>query len=197
MTACKRGGNPGASSPSEPLPALAWYAAQRLVLTPTARVRAADTLVLVRSAGSGRAVGRQMDDAITARLRELDLGGHWILPDAIQLAYERNRTYASDPYQLAVEPIRSSAFEAGKKYGEPLSSQLRTMIALHEDARYVLVPIELRLETGRATLRAALLDPRTAEARWVGSIESDSATTEPARSLTQIAERLVNLFFAP
>jgi hypothetical protein len=71
------------------------------------------------------------------------------------------------------------------------------MIALHEDARYVLVPIELRLEGSRATLRAAVLDPRTAEARWVGSIESDSAATEPARSLTQIAERLVNLFFAP
>lgn len=176
---------------------LAWYAAQPLVLTPTTRVRAADTLALVRAAGSGQAVGRQMDDAIAARLRELDLGGRWILPDALQRAYERNRMYVSDPYQLAVDPIRSSDFAAGKKYGEPLSSQLRTMIALHEDARYVLVPIELRLESGRASLRAAVLDPRTAEARWVGSIESDSAAAGTARSLTQIAERLVNLFFAP
>lgn len=195
LSACKRGGSDGPKP--EAAPALATYAAQRLVLTPTARVRAPDTAALVRAHGSAPAVGRALDDAISARMRELAVGGHWVLPDELVRAWERNRTYASDPYQLAVEPIRSANFESNKKYGEPLSSQLRTMIALHENTRFVILPIELRLDGETAHLRVALLDPRTAEARWVGTIASDSTATTPARSLTQVAERLINLFFAP
>jgi hypothetical protein len=195
LSACKRGGNEG-PEPEAP-PALATYAAQRVVLTPTARVRAPDSAALVRAHGSSLAVGRALDGAIAARMRELGVGGHWVLPDELVRAWERNRTYASDPYQLAVEPIRSANFAADKKFGEPLSSQLRTMVALHEDTRFVLLPIELRVESEQAHLRVALLDPRTAEARWVGTIASDSTATTPAQSLTQVAERLINLFFAP
>ena len=161
LAACGRGSTTGGSQ----VPALASYAVQRMVLAPTARVRAADTLALVRELGGGRGVARRLDSVIVTRLRELDVARNWILPAELQRAFERNRTYASDPYQLAVEPIRSDDFEAGKKFGEPLSSQLRTMIALHEDARNVIVPIELRLGGEQPALRVAVIDPRTAEAR--------------------------------
>ena len=193
LAACNRGGantEPGAA------PALASYATQRLVVTPTARVRAPDSTYLAQALGGARGVGRALDDAIAARLRELDVARHWFLPADVQRAFERNRTYAADPYQLAVEPIRSGDFEAGKKYGEPLASQLRTMVALQEEARYLVLPIELRVEDARVTLRVALLDPRAADAKWVGTIETDAGVA-PARSLTQLAERFVNLFFAP
>ncbi|MEX2179957.1 MAG: hypothetical protein WD801_14680 [Gemmatimonadaceae bacterium] len=195
LQACNRGG--GAAPSPETATPLSAYAPQRVVVTPTARVRAADTTSWVRQAGSARAVGLRLDSAIATRLRETGLGAHWILPPELERAFERNRTYATNPHQLAVEPIRSQAFEAGKRYGEPLSSQLRTLIALHADARFVLVPVELRFDGARAVLRVVLLDPRFAEARWVGELASDTALAEPTRALDQIAERLVLLFVEP
>jgi hypothetical protein len=124
------------------------------------------------------------------------------LPAELSRAYERNRSYATDPYQLTVNALRSPAFVAASRYDEPLASQLRTMIALHDDTRVVLVPVEVRFErvgvgsAGRAILRTALLDARTTEARWVGDVQSDASST-PARALESVAARLADLFLAP
>src|SRR5438552_9746231 len=109
-----------------------------------------------------------MDDNIAAALAERGLTRGWVLPADLATSYRRNPTYASDPYALAEEPLRSSSFAAGKRLAEPLASQLRTMIALHENATVVLVPVELRFEpadaaTARASLRLALIDPRFSE----------------------------------
>ena len=124
----------------------------------------------------------------------------WVMPDALVRTFERNRSYAADPHLLAMDPLRAPAFVSGGKYGEPLSSQLRTMIALEADARYVLLPIELRFEkaTGglRGVLRAAFVDPRTAEARWVGEVKGDAAATA-ASAFASVGQRLADLFSAP
>lgn len=134
--------------------------------------------------------------ALTAR----GLAPRWILPAELSRAYERNRTYATDPYQLATDPLRAPSFKSGERYAEPLSSQLRTMIALHEDTRYVLIPVDLRFERegtgGRAIVRFALLDPRSAEARWVGELPGAAAQT-PSLALDSVADRLADLFVAP
>ena len=76
-------------------------------------------------------------------------------------------------------------FVALSRYGDPLASQLRTMIALHESARYVLLPVELRFEreaAGRsyAMLRVVVVDARAAEARWVGEVRGDAAANPAA-----------------
>jgi hypothetical protein len=195
LAACHRGkGKPTAEQLAHPL---ASFAVQRIVVTPTARIRGVDTAALFRDMGSQRMIGTLVDGSLLAQLRERGLDSRWILPAELLRAYERNRTYAADPYQLAVEPLRSAAFEAGSKFGEPLSSQLRTMIALHEDARFVLLPVEFRYDGTRATLRAMLLDPRTAEARWVGEVKSDPKPSTAAFAMTQVASRLVDLFVAP
>jgi hypothetical protein len=196
LASCNRGAKTG-TAPETPPPPLADYAAQRLVVTPTIRVTFSETDSLVRELGTASAVGRYLDGELLQRLRELGLGANWILPADLVRAFERNRSYAADPYQLAIEPLRSPRFVAGSKYGEPLSSQLRTMIALHDDARLVLLPMHLRLQDGRAVLRVALLDPRFAEARWVGEIRSDSAAAPSRSSLTQVSRRLADLFIAP
>jgi hypothetical protein len=69
------------------------------------------------------------------------------------------------------------------------------MIALHENARAVLLPIELRLDradaastAARATLKLALIDPRFAEAKWVGMVKSDTTSTD-AHVLTRAIAR--------
>ena len=182
-------------------PSLAAYAPQRLIVVPAGLVRGADSLGWVARSGGTRAVARRLDTSIVAMLDARGLATRWVLPAELSRAYERNRGYAADPYQLVWDPVRSPRFKTGERYGEPLSSQLRTMIALHGDARFVLLPIELRFEreagsAGRAVLRAALVDARATDARWVGEVRGDPAT-DPASAVASVAAKLGDLFVAP
>jgi hypothetical protein len=198
LASCSRGAKTSAVPEETPRP-LEAFAPQRIILTPTTRVivfSASDTLGTDPRPTQSEA--RAFDEELARRLRERGLSSNWILPVDLMRAHERNRTYAPDPYNLATDPVRSPRFAAASKFGEPLSSQLRTMIALHEGARYVLMPIVLRLNhNGRTTLRLGLLDPRFAEARWVGEVSSDSALAQPQTALTQVARRVADLFAAP
>lgn len=202
LASCNRAAKTGTPDPVEAGRPLAVFATQRIVVTPTARVRAADSLGWVQQLGGVRAVARRLDTAIVAVLDARGLASRWILPAELARSYERNRTYATDPYQLVVEELRSPRFAARQKYGEPLSSQLRTMIALHEDARLVMLPVELRFEregagtAGRGVLRMVIVDPRFAEARFVADVKGDTSSV-PARALATVASRLADLFVAP
>jgi hypothetical protein len=199
--ACHRSAKTASPPPDAVLPALSVFASQRLIVTPTASVRAADSLGWVRQLAGARETGRRLDTSIVAALDARGLATRWILPPELVRAYQRNRMYAADPYSLIVDQVRAARFKTGDRYGEPLSSQLRTMIALHEDTRFVLLPVELRFErqgatTGRAALRLALLDPRSAEAKWIGEVKGDAAGTA-ALAVASVAAHLANLFVAP
>lgn len=199
VAACHRGGTPAEAPQDLPRP-LEGFATQRLVVTPTAHVRA-DSAGWVQQQGGARAVARRLDTAIVTTFEARGLGARWVFPAELVRAYERNRTYAADPYALSVEPLRLPAFRTGEKFGEPLSSQLRTMIALHEDTRYVLLPIDLRFEgqgpgRARGIVRVALLDPRVAEARWVTEVSGNPGTSVAA-ALASVANHLADLFIAP
>ncbi|HYC51134.1 MAG TPA: hypothetical protein VEB19_08510 [Gemmatimonadaceae bacterium] len=197
LAACSRA--PQVESPAPGERPLAGYSAQRVALAPTAIVRT-DSLGWASTLGGPQSVARRTDSILVAALSERAIGSQWVLPAELVRSYERNRSYAADPYHLAVEPLRSTAFVAQSRYAEPLSTQLRTMIALHDDLRYVLLPVEVRFErvdgSGRAILRVALLDPRFAEARWVGELKGDTASV-PARALAQLGQRFADLFTAP
>lgn len=160
-------------------------------------MRAADSLGWVRQLSGARETARRLDTAIVAALESRGLASRWILPPDVVRSYERNRVYAADPYSLVVDQIRTTRFKMGDRYGEPLSSQLRTMIALHEDTRYVLLPVELRFEgqgrSGRAILRLALLDPRSVEAKWIGDVKGDAAASA-ALAMQSLATHLADLF---
>jgi hypothetical protein len=200
FASCNRAAKTGSPAESEVVRPLAAFAAQRMVVMPTARVRAADSLGWVKGLGGVEPAARKLDTSIVAVLDERGLASRWILPAELVRSYERNRTYAADPYQLAIEQVRPSSFKAGGRYGDPLSSQLRTLIALHENARFVFMPIELRFERegagGHAVVRVALLDPRSAEARWVAEVKGSAAST-PALALVNVARSLADLFVAP
>jgi len=147
---------------------LAALVASRAIVTPTYALRVAPELSWSSSGSSSRDLLRAMDDDIAAALAE--------------------------------EPLRASSFIAGSRLTEPLASQLRTTIALHENASVVLAPIELRFDgaenppgAARATLRLALIDPRFSEARWVGEVQSDTASTDPRILRRILATRLVDL----
>lgn len=199
VASCSQAAKTGVTAESA-APPLAGYAALRLIVAPAAHVRAADSLGWVPLMGGPRGAARKLDTALAAAFDARGMTQRWIFPAELARAYERNRAYASDPYQLMVEGLRRPSFRAGEKYGEPLSSQLRTMIALQEDARYVVLPVDLRFDRegsgARATVRVVLLDPRTAEAKFVADVRGDVATTASA-ALTSVAGRLADLFAAP
>ena len=145
-------------------------------------------------------MGRLMDSSLAQVLDNRGLASKWVLPAALQRAFERNRAYATDPYQLGVEPLRQLSFVTGSKFGEPLSTQLRTMIALESDARFVLIPLELRFESEgtrmRGVMRLVFLDPRVAEAKWVGEVKGVPADNA-ALALAVVANLVADLFVAP
>jgi hypothetical protein len=176
-------------------------AEQRVIVAPAYRMSEADPTGWVAQIPRTREYLRSLDDAIGAELAARGLKTQWVFPADLVRAARRNPTYAVDPYALAVDPLRAPNVAPSTKLSEPLASQVRTMIALH-DSRAVLVPVELRFEKDRtgqgiAVLRLALLDGRLSEVRWVGEVRSaPSATLSPA-VLTSLAAHLGDLIAAP
>lgn len=198
VTACGGRGAPGSAPAASPLE-LSAYASQKIVLAPAGPARI-DSAGWVARFGGARSLARKLDTAIVAALARRGLDTRWVLPAALVRSHERNRAVAPDPYLLSLEQLRAPAFRTTSRVTEPLSSQLRTLVALHEDARLVLIPVELRVENTaagpRGILRTALLDPRFAEARWVGDVNGD-ATGDPDLFIASVASRLADLFATP
>ena len=198
LVACSRAAQTG--SPPVNTPPLALYLAQRLIVTPTSRVRV-DEMGWVQRLGGARVAGRQLDSLIATGFSDRAIGREWFMPPELVRAYERNRAYAADPYNLATDPLRPAAFIALSHYGDPLATQLRTMIALHTDARFVLVPVELRFQREQlgstiAVLRVVIADARAAQGMWVADIRSEP-TLEPGKALASVASKLADQFIAP
>lgn len=183
---------------SRPFAALA---EQRVIVAPAYRISETDPTGWLAQIPRTREYLRTLDDAIAAELAARGLKTQWVFPADLARAARRNPTYAVDPYALAAEPLRASSVAPQAKLTEPLASQIRTMIALH-DARVVLMPVELRFEKDRtgqgiAVLRLALLDGRLSEVRWVGEVRSTpSATLSPA-VISSLAAHLGDLIAAP
>lgn len=201
LAACSRPASVG--SPSEPAQALQQtpliaYATQRIALTPTSFVRG-DSLGWTQRLGGPVSASRMLDSALVTALYDRGVSRQWSMPSDLMRSYERNRSYATNPYELTTNALRASNFQATHRYGEPLSSQLRTMIALHESVRMVLIPVEMRFErngtAGRAILKVVLLDARAADARWVGEVRGDTSSV-PRRTLDSVAGKLADLFVA-
>jgi len=180
--------------------ALSGLAAQHIVLLPTYSVRIAPNLAWSSAVGRPVDVQRTLDADLLAALDERGLRKVWIFPEDLAQSYRRNASYSTDPYGLAEEPLRSSMLAVDQRLAEPLASQLRTLIALHEDARLVLAPVELRLEPagtgGRGVLRLVLLDPRMSVPRWIGEVASDPAPAYGPVISASIASKLANLVTA-
>ena len=190
-------GSKAAAPNTAPIPEhqpLSGLVATGAIVAPTFSLRVASELSWANQIASSRELLRALDDDIATAIAERGLKTNWIMPADLALSYKRNPTYAPDPYALAEESLRSG-FVAGTRLTEPLASQLRTMIALHENARSVVLPIEARFDraagssdAARATLRLALVDPRFSEAKWVGTVTSDTTSSDP-RVLTRALAR--------
>jgi hypothetical protein len=175
LAACHGGGPQNAPQPAEH--SLSGLAGQHVALLPTYSVHVAP--------GLGWSIGRPADlqatvDAeIAAALEERGLRGSWVLPGDLAKSFRLNSVYATDPYKLAEEPLRSPSLATDARLPEPLASQVRTLVALHQDVRLVLAPVDFRLEKagsgGRGVLHLVLIDARGSNVRWIGDVASDTA----------------------
>jgi hypothetical protein len=204
LAACHGGkGSDEAPSPVEPwMRPLAQLAAQRVIVTPSFSLVTTDALGWNAQIPKWREYLRLLDDEIAAVLAERGLKSQWIYPADLVRAMKGSPTYAVDPYTLGVGILRNSMVVSGTRLGDPLATQLRTMVALHEDARAVIVPVELRFEKetngqGSAVLRVAMLDGRLGDVRWIGSVRSDPADKLSRAVLSSLAAHFADLITAP
>jgi hypothetical protein len=188
------------AGPARPL---AGIAAQRVVVAPALAVREGDAAGWAARIPRLREFLRVLDDEIAAALAERGLGQAWVFPDQLWRGHSRNPSLGVDPYRLATQPLRGARLAIGDRIPEPLASQLRALVAIH-DGRLVLLPVEVFFDinraggTGRTALRLALVDARLAEIRWTGEVKAQTSGTEPDRTqLTDVATRLADLVTAP
>ncbi|MEP6618594.1 MAG: hypothetical protein ABJE47_04750 [bacterium] len=204
LAAC-RNGKPADEAPAPiepPTRPLAQLAAQRVILVPTFSLGTGDVMGWSTQIPKSRDYLKTVDDELETALGERGLKKQWIYPADLQRALRNNPTYAMDPYSLGTNVLRNPNIVSGTKLGDPLATQIRTMVALQEDARAVLVPVELKFEQqspglGVAVLRLVLLDGRLGDVRWVGTVKSDPAKTLSRPVLASLATHFADLITAP
>lgn len=189
------------AAPAAPARPLAGIAAERVLVAPLFAIREGDALGWAAQIPRQAEFRRTLEEEIAFALRDRGAAGSWVMPEQLVRYYQRNPTTSPDPASLAAGPLRAASLQAGTRLTEPLASQLRTLVALH-DARLVLLPVELSFEaaggsTGRAALRLVLADARTSDVRWVGQVKSDSAASFSRALPASLASRLADLVAAP
>lgn len=192
------------STPVEqPLRPLAQLASQRVIVTPSYYLVTGDQLGWGAQIPKARDYLRTFDEELANILAERGLKSQWLYPADLLRATRANPTYAVDPYTLGANILRGSEVVSGTRLVDPLATQLRTMIALQEGARAVLVPVEIHFEKAGATgqgvaaLKVALLDGRLGDVRWIGTVRSDPAPALSRAVLATLAAHFADLFTAP
>ncbi|HEY0994753.1 MAG TPA: hypothetical protein VGD77_02060 [Gemmatimonadaceae bacterium] len=189
------------AAPAAPSRPLAGLAGQRVLVAPLFVIREGDALGWAAQIPRQAEFRRTIEEEIAFALRDRGAGTTWVMPEQLVRYYQRNPTTSPDPGALAAGPLRAASLQPGARLTEPLASQLRTLVALH-DARLVLLPVELSFEPaggtmGRASLRLVLADARTSDVRWVGQVKSDSSATFSRALPASLAIRLADLVAAP
>jgi hypothetical protein len=186
----------------EPVRPLSGLVAQQVIVAPVNRLRETDPLGWAQQIPRSREFMRAFDDALETELGARGLKSRWVYPAALVQAGRSNPSYSVDPYTLAAAPLLVPNAVAGTRLADPLATQLRTMIALQESARAVLIPVELRFERtgdgqGVAVVRLALVDGRVGEIRWIGDVRSAPSPTFSRAVLTSLVAHTADLIAAP
>ena len=180
---------------------LASLATQAVALLPAQYLRAGDSATSGGGLGPARLVLAALDSAIVAELTLRATARQWIMPEALTRSAKRNPAFASDPHALSAESLRAGVRRSNPRLGEPLASQMRALVALTE-ARFGLIPVELRFEplpagATRAILRLVLVDARTAEISWTTDVTAEVASPNTAAIVGGLARHVADLLVAP
>ena len=168
-----------------------------MIIAPVQGVHAAPELEW--KVGAAQSVTMSLDSILADSLRgRIGNVRSWIFGQELAKSAANNPTYATDPYGLTVFSLRAPGVKVDDRLAEPLASQLRTMIAL-QDARMVLIPVELRFDRtpaglGRPMVRLVLVDPRASVVKWIAEVPgADQISFTPSYSAS-LAARFADLF---
>ncbi len=171
-------------------PPLAQFAPMQVAIMPV-QLWKADTVGWSTTA-SWVGLRDRLDTAIGAALRDRGLGDRWTFGDDIKGTARRNRLYSGDPTALGVGRWRSAMPKAGDNLPQLAADNLRSLTAFG-DARYALIPVELRGEGDLGVLRLVMADTRTRTVTFAVEI---AATAGPSLTAA-LAERLADLIVEP
>lgn len=194
--------SPAPSNTPAVLPPLARFSDQVVLVLPSRYIATGDSLGWSAGVGDAAALLRQLDAELAFALGERSVGASWIFPERLVTAARRSAGLAPDPYSVDASALRPPVPRRGPPdLREPLGSQLRALAAL-TDARYALIPVELRFERtstdrGRALLHVVLADVRLAQSVWRGDVASDPASALSPALAASLAARLTDLIAAP
>lgn len=176
--------------------ALAPLASEALIVLPVQALRVS-VPEWTEKVGEPRAYLSTVDDEIAFAVRDRGIKGQWAFPADLARSAKRNPGYTADPYNIAVDALAPVERDAEKIIGEPLAGQLRAFAGLF-NARYALVPVEMRLAPdpsgGRATLHLVVVDTRAAHLTWKGDVSGDGVRNFNAAVAAGIAGRVADLF---
>lgn len=176
--------------------ALATLASEALAVLPVQTLRVS-VPEWADKVGDQRAYLSTVDDEIAFAVRDRGLRGQWAFPADLARSARRNPGYAPDPYTIAVDALAPVERDAERIIAEPLAGQLRAFAGLF-NARYALVPVELRLvpdaSGGRATLHLVLVDTRAARLTWKGDVSGDGVNSFTPAIAASLAGRVADLF---
>jgi hypothetical protein len=170
-------------------------AAKPMLVLPAQYASFADTAGWVKQLPPTRTLLAMLDSALASALLERGLSS-WKFADDVIRSSKRNAGFAADPRALAAFALRIGKRPPKDPFGDPLASQLRSLIALG-DARHVILPSELRFvrQEGkeRAILRLVVIDARRSQVEWVGDIETTPATTWSSAVMAELVGKVANL----
>jgi len=182
---------------------LAPYATRRVLVIPTHYLRTDDSLGWAAQITDRKAFLDDVDGEIAFALRDRDrIGRMWVFPHQLAASARRNAPYAPDVYDLAAEWLRPPMKSVPDMVPEPLASQLRTLVALEDDSRYVLFPVEVRFVGAgpgkqQAVVRMVVFDARLARIMWMADVASDPAPKFSRALAASFAYHLADLVSAP
>ena len=180
---------------------LAGMSAQALIVLPTRYLRAADSLGWVGQIDEREWLST-VDDEIAFALQQRGAGRRWTLPAELARSVRRNAAFAPDPATIAADAVRPRGRKLEPRVPEPLISQLRSLIALRDEVRYALLPVEIRFEAvdgggGRAVLNLVLVDVRRAEVVWAVDLASEASDAFSPALAASLGSRFADLVAAP
>ena len=180
--------------------ALSATATQHIVLLPSFGMSVSQDIPIERrsSFGPSAATLQRLDSALAAVLTDRGITRAWILPSELERDFKRSPSYVPDPHLLFEIPLLVPNLEIGNTAPTELASQIRTFVAFHDGARFVLAPVALRFEQGLgggvgARLRLVMLDGRTGQVTWVGDVNGETRPSFDQLVLTSLAERVASL----
>ena len=178
VVACGGGGRSAPESAPPPAAPLNSFAAMPLIVLPTQR--AVDAIAWGAKAGVPEVFLASIDSSLEAAVRGKGITS-WVMASDLARTARRNPMYATNPRDIrAGDAVRFLERQRDENIPEPVASQLRTLAGFH-DARYALVPVEVRFEagsaigTGRAVIRMAVLDVRGSRLVFIGDIAGADA----------------------